>query len=271
MKLFSVITIASDNPQSFERTATSVANQQIDRSEVEWIVVNGSRRTQHIRDMIETKQDIISWSQSQPDGGIYEAMNIGIEHATGRFISFMNAGDAYSSPTTLQNIAALIENSPDTDFVYGDTLRQGRFLRRATPFTPKLDHMNTRHQSMLFRRDTLGGQHYNLKYRITADLDFFLNYAPHVRRPLYTGFPVSDYEPGGISESRSVQTAIDSFMVRQDHTTPLARNLATTAATMGIGLLRRYAPELYGFMITAWQQTGAVQEQAPVAQDLTLS
>lgn len=112
----SVITICYNVVHDIEKTVLSVINQK--NCEIEYIIVDGAS-TDGTMDIVEKYRDNISVIISEPDKGIYDAMNKGIKLATGNWINFINAGDSYHNDTVLSNFIPKIEDS--TDIAYGDT------------------------------------------------------------------------------------------------------------------------------------------------------
>jgi glycosyltransferase involved in cell wall biosynthesis len=110
----SVITIAYNSAKTIEATIKSVLAQ--DGVELEYIIIDGGSQdgTQNI---IEKYQSRIAHYVSEPDRGIYDAMNKGLARATGEVIGILNSDDTFAYPDVLSDIAALIQ---DKDAVYAD-------------------------------------------------------------------------------------------------------------------------------------------------------
>ena len=101
----SVITISYNAVSVIEDTIQSVLNQSY--KDIEYIIIDGGS-TDGTVDIIKKYQDKINYWVSEPDNGIYDAMNKGIDKATGEWINFMNAGDYFHSNLTLENFIPLI-------------------------------------------------------------------------------------------------------------------------------------------------------------------
>ena len=101
LPLISVITVCYQAAESLQKTILSVRQQYY--QPLEFIVVDGGS-TDGTRDIIARHQDIITRWVSEPDGGIYDAMNKGVSMATGEWVIFMNAGDTFAANNVLLRI-----------------------------------------------------------------------------------------------------------------------------------------------------------------------
>lgn len=100
MKL-SIITVKLNNRDGLKRTIDSVVSQTF--TDYEWIVIDGGS-TDGSRELIEQYQDHFAYWCSEPDKGIYNAMNKGIAHAKGEWLQFLNSGDVLYSNNTLASV-----------------------------------------------------------------------------------------------------------------------------------------------------------------------
>lgn len=111
-----VVTVCYNAEATIEETIKSVLNQT--HGNLEYIIIDG-RSTDGTMDIVRKYSDRITKIVSEPDKGIYDAMNKGIALATGDYINFMNAGDTFSSPDAVKEVAGRI--APESDIVYGDS------------------------------------------------------------------------------------------------------------------------------------------------------
>lgn len=221
MTLFSIITITKDNRDGFRRTGESIEAQTFDGRE--WIVIDGN---------------------VEPDDGIYDAMNKGIERAQGEYIIFMNAGDAFACANTLQKIAdAIGEKRPG--FLYGDALEDGQ-LKPARPYRAIAQGMHTHHQAMLYKRDIIGNLRYDTRYRIAADYKFTVQMIARAKHCLHLHFPVCHFEPGGISQRHARLGRREQAAIRRELRlcSPFASRLIESAQAAS-HMLKTHSPMIY--------------------------
>jgi glycosyltransferase involved in cell wall biosynthesis len=110
-----------------------------------------------------------------PDQGPYDAMNHGVELASGEWLLFLGADDTLYQPDTLARVSDFIGGHEPSDLVYGDVILRSNSARYAGAFD--LDRLlfeqNICHQAIFYRRGLFAGiGPYNLRYRLWADWDF---------------------------------------------------------------------------------------------------
>ena len=164
----SIITINYNNRDGLVRTIESVRNQTFD--DYEWIVIDGGS-TDGSRDLIEENKELFAYWCSEPDKGIYDAINKGIAHASGQYISCMNSGDEYFSCDTLHMVFA----SPlSADIVYGDWYKvyPDRQVLCSMPYPLDFSifyYHNICHQAMFVRTSALQEKGFDPTYSVCAD------------------------------------------------------------------------------------------------------
>ena len=117
--LLSIITINLNNAIGLERTMDSVLKQTYDK--YEWIVIDGGS-TDGSLGLIEQHKDQIDYWISEPDNGIYNAMNKGIKAANGEYLLFMNSGDCFAEKTVLEFFNT---HHDDSDLIVGCSVMEG--------------------------------------------------------------------------------------------------------------------------------------------------
>ena len=146
--IISVVTICYNAVECIEETMLSVLNQTYDK--VEYIVIDGGSKDGTV-DIIKRYAHRLAYWTSEPDKGIYDAMNKGIQKANGEWINFMNAGDTFYSSTVIQEVFSKVSLS--SDIIYGDTCLSfsiGQYIREGKKVTDK-DYMPFGHQASFSR------------------------------------------------------------------------------------------------------------------------
>lgn len=167
----SVVTICYNAVSTIEETILSVIKQTY--SNIEYIVIDGGS-TDGTKGVIEKYQDKITNWVSEPDEGIYDAMNKGLDMATGEWINFMNAGDTYYNKSTIESF--IMRVSPNTDIAYGDTmiiLTIGKFLEKAKPLNIITKQMVFGHQSAFIKLELHKKMKFNTLFHSSGDYHFF--------------------------------------------------------------------------------------------------
>lgn len=204
--LISVITVSYNAVSTIENTILSVVNQTY--SNIEYIVIDGGS-TDGTVDVINKYSQYISYWVSEPDKGIYDAMNKGIKVVTGQWINFMNSGDVFYCNDILSE---LVERflGVNGGIVFGDTIVKyswGSLKREAFPLSTIKHEMPFCHQSCLINASLMKEHFYNLSYKICADYDFFYKCYHEGVEFDYIKTPISVYESeNGISSTNILTT-----------------------------------------------------------------
>ena len=131
--LITIITITYNAADTIENTIKSVIEQTY--SNIEYIIIDGGSKDGTV-EIIKKYSKKISYWISEPDKGIYNAMNKGINHAHGAWINFMNAGDTFFDKNTIDNINFKSLNNQVIKVIYGDTIikKKGKsFTKKGLP------------------------------------------------------------------------------------------------------------------------------------------
>lgn len=214
-----VITVVYNNADGIERTILSVINQTYPH--IEYIVIDGGS-TDGTAGIINKYAGQITRIVSEPDNGIYDAMNKGLALAGGDYVLFMNSGDEIYS---IDTVAAVFATSPDADIYYGETEMfdanwQSLGLRRhAIPerFNWKSFRygMNVSHQAIYIRRKLIVP--YDLHYQLSADIDWVIRAAKAANKIVNTKRIVAKYLVGGMSKQRHWQSLKERFQIFSRH------------------------------------------------------
>jgi glycosyltransferase involved in cell wall biosynthesis len=199
----SIITVNRNNADGLRKTISSVIAQTY--SDFEFIIIDGASEDSSPQIIKEFEADLSYWI-SEPDNGIYNAMNKGVRAAKGEYCLFLNSGDFLIHPKVLEEI---FNNDLTADIVSGNVLKirpNNKFRRVSSPRSVSLHKLcihSLPHQATLIRRslfDQTG--YYNESYRIVSDWEFFLK-ALVLHEKSYQNIDVdfSYFKIGGISSS----------------------------------------------------------------------
>lgn len=213
----SIITIVYNGIDTLDKTIKSIVNQEY--KNIEYIIIDGNS-TDGTQNLIASYGDKISKWISEPDSGLYDAMNKGIKLATGDYLWFINSGDLIPEPTTL---SAIFDSSItlDGDIYYGDTMMIDidcniigeRRLSPPEQLTWKSfkNGMVVSHQSFIAKRSL--APLYNTKYRFSADFEWCLTILKRSHKIINTNLVLSHFLDGGISKKNIVPGLKERFRI----------------------------------------------------------
>jgi len=187
--LLTVITVVFNDQENIESTIKSVINQSYEN--IEYIIVDGGS-TDATLDIIRKYDDYIDYWSSEPDKGIYDAMNKGIALASGKWINFINSGDKmlFLDPVSLEKA-----KSHCTSYFYNED--EHRIKRK--PFTRMYMTRNTPcHQSIFYLKDKI--KLFNISYGVDADLEQMFRVCERSLKPEYCESLVYFASPGVSSD-----------------------------------------------------------------------
>ena len=202
MAKVSIITINLNNAVGLAKTIKSIVTQNF--IDYEYIVIDGGSSDGSLG-IIKDYENRLSYWSSEPDNGIYNAMNKGIKIATSEYCLFLNSGDFLVNSNVLSNV---FSNYEDVDILYGDLILQNSIGQRLQKFPDELTfywlyseflgHASTHIKRSLFEK--IG--YYNENYKIVSDWEFFLiSLAKYNCSSQHISFPISVLEEGGISNN----------------------------------------------------------------------
>lgn len=203
--VFSIITVTYNAGQWLERTLLSVLNQSYPA--IEYIIIDGASTDETVEIIERYASGIACWV-SEPDKGLYDAMNKGLERATGDYVWFLNAGDTLHTADTVQKIATSLKKKVSLpDVIYGETMivdAGGRSLgmrrlkapRRLTWKSFRMG-MLVCHQSFIPKRAI--APPYDTAYRLTADYDWCIRCLKQAADVCNTQLILSDFLEEGLS------------------------------------------------------------------------
>ena len=195
--LFSIISPTYNCRGKIKATLDSVISQSV--TNFEYLIIDGFS-TDGTKEWISQIQDQRVRILSEPDSGIYEAMNKGVKMARGSYLIFLGAGDRLCPDVLLELSQVIRDKNPG--FVYGNVYWFDRTFVYGGEFsTKRLAFQNICHQAIFYHRDIfefIG--HFNLKYKLLADWEMNLRCFGDDRIEIvYVPTVISHYEAGGIS------------------------------------------------------------------------
>lgn len=181
-KTFTIVTITYNNRAGLSKTAHSILAQTC--LDYEWLIIDGASADGTQEDF---PQYAIAHIISEPDQGIYDAMNKGLDHAAGQYVIFMNAGDQFADKDILKIAKDHLTLSPDLLYgdAYEDTEEGIRHYKAAKPPKQITRGLFTHHQAIFYRTEALGTLRYDLSYKIAADYHLTLSFLKEMRTTTY--------------------------------------------------------------------------------------
>lgn len=219
--IISIITVCYNAVSGIEKTIQSVLCQSYPK--IEYIIIDGGS-TDGTVDVIRKYADRIAYFVSESDKGIYDAMNKGIRATTGKWISFLNAGDAYYCSQSIETVFSH-EIPSDVDVVYGYQVHcyhYGKFVRKQLPLTFFSKGMPFGHESSFVRADVMKHDGFDTRYMIAADYNFFYQLYAGGGHFMPVDVIVTEFESsGGVSTSEKtvLQTHRESCMINGTYAT----------------------------------------------------
>lgn len=227
----SIVTITFNAERTLQRTLDSVRRQN--SKTIEHLIIDGAS-TDNTVAMAQRYAERVDYDvriTSEPDKGLYDAMNKGLRQATGDYVLFLNAGDTLHDEETLSVVARAAEQQPRPAVVYGDTAvtdAQGVFLHMRQHRPP--EHLSWRsfrwgmlvcHQAFYARTDIARGLPYDITFRHSADVDWCIRVMKEAERqhlPLVNTHAVlADFETGGDSTQNHRDSLKERFLVMTRH------------------------------------------------------
>lgn len=190
-----VITATYNCASTLERTLKSVLEQNY--SNLEYIIIDGVS-TDGTLDIVEKYKSQLSCVVSEPDKGIYDAMNKGLDRASGDFIYFIGGDDVMKSGV-LNEIAPKL--SDKNTLYYGNVIMQPIELRYLGKFNKyKFLRKNISHQAIFFPRSVFeSGRRYSMDYRLLSDYVFNLDLWSEGVKFQYIDVDIADFQLAGAS------------------------------------------------------------------------
>lgn len=219
---FSIITVTYNAEKVIEKSIQSVAAQTYPH--VEYILVDGASKDGTMK-IVEKYRHLIHTIVSQPDKGIYDAMNKGIALATGDYVCFLNAGDSFHAANTLQQMVHSIRTTELPDVLYGETAlvnAEGCFMRMRRLTAPDVLTWKSFKQGMLvchqafFAKRALA-RPYDLRYRYSSDFDWCIRVMKQANVLHNTRLTLIDYQDEGMTTQNRKASLRERFRIMVHH------------------------------------------------------
>lgn len=241
--LISVITITFNASKELPATMRSVKGQTF--KDYEHLIIDGASRDNTIE--IARKSGVAGLRiLSEPDNGLYDAMNKGLAMAKGKYVVFLNAGDAFHDNATLAAYAK--GAAKGADIIYADTVIVNAERRMVAPrhlsapavltFDSFAKGMLVCHQAFMVKK-TLAPQ-YDLQYRFSADYDWTINCIRNTtpERCINLNMVAIDYLSDGLTDKNKIPSLKERFNIMCKHY-GVTRTLANHIGFLERALRRR--------------------------------
>lgn len=223
MPRISIITVTYQAGPFIQRTLDSLLRQT--SQDFEYLVIDGGSGDDTLA-KLSAHSSRINYLISEPDRGLYDAMNKGLAAATGSYVWFMNAGDTLADERLVEDLHAWLVQDPDV--IYGDALfvdDQGNARGLRSVVTPHSLPPNLRwqdmwlgmrvcHQSFIAKRELAPPYLLN---NLSADIDWEIKILKHAKRVLLFPRPLARYLEGGLSNQQLKRSWKDRFSVLKAH------------------------------------------------------
>lgn len=221
--LFSIITVTYNAERWLERTVLSVLSQSYPN--IEYIIIDGASKDK-TTDIIKQYAAGLSYWISEPDKGLYDAMNKGLKQATGDYVWFLNAGDTLYTADTVQRIVTSLKKKVSLpDVIYGETqivdangkalgMRRLKAPKRLTWKSFRMG-MLVCHQSFLAKREI--APPYNTDYRLVADYDWCIQCLKRAKKIHNSRLTLSNFLEEGLSSINRKESLKERYAVMCDY------------------------------------------------------
>ena len=215
--LFSIITVTYNAGKVLSATLKSVNEQSF--RDFEYLIIDCAS-TDDTLSLVEQARIPAATVWSEPDKGLYDAMNKAIDRAKGQYLIFLNAGDAFATAETLALIAMKAQDKPDV--IYGQTQlvdATGKFVGMRHLTAPEhlswqsfKDGMLVCHQAFIARRELC--PHYDLNYRFSADYDWCIKVLRKSDSCAYVGDePIISYLSEGLTTENHKKSLRERYRI----------------------------------------------------------
>ncbi|MDR0581531.1 MAG: glycosyltransferase [Prevotellaceae bacterium] len=226
--LVSIITVTYNAEKYLEQTIKSVTTQSY--KNIEYIIIDG-QSTDGTAAIIQRYRKHIAYYLSEPDNGIYDAMNKGIRKAAGELIGIINASDFYQPDAVAHIVRAWIDH-PQYGIFYGNTnfyFDNGCFLKEKKA-APNMDNLYKGiyfcHASVFVTKATYQKHGlFDLRYKLSGDFDFALRNYKAGTQFFYIDKVIANFRTGGISAQNNTNSTQECYqsLIANGYPEPVAQ------------------------------------------------
>lgn len=254
----SIITITYNAAQFLDATMLSVLNQTC--TDYEYLIIDGKSTDETVAiikkyekkiaagEFVGVKSEQFHWI-SEPDKGLYDAMNKGLAMATCDFVWFVNAGDKIYENNTLELILNTYKQNSESDVIYGQSIiidEQDNVIGERHKIAPKRLTVNSLlkglvvcHQSILVRKSI--AVEYDTSYKITADYDWVCKVVKKSQGNLYIDNYISRFMISGVSSTHRKKGLAERYAIMKKHFGLFRTVVAHMAILLKYPFTRKYS------------------------------
>lgn len=253
----SIITVSYNAVSTIEQTISSVVNQSYPN--IEYIVIDGGS-TDGTVDIIKKYKDKIAYWISEPDGGIYDAMNKGISVATGDYVYFLGADDALLNVDIIGNVTEDFKQLHADIYSYGVYMvrsydNKQRYVGNKHAHKHRYPIRMIPHQGMFVKTPLAQSIMFDVKYKIAADHKFFLCCKQKENVKIsYSDKAVAFFSKDGMSGQQALQNQHEVNNIFKE----LHLEYPVNESNFIIGLCKKILRKLgiYSFITSVYDKTG---------------
>lgn len=222
----SIITVCYNAAKTIEQTIQSVLHQTY--SSIEYIIIDGASGDGTLS-VIEKYREQISTLVSEQDKGLYDAMNKGLQQATGEYVFFLNADDLFYDNRVLEKLAGYAISNHFPDVLYGEAMfmdASGKELglrsEQTTQRVPEQLHwkslkhgMVVSHQAFLVKRPAAVS--FDTRYKLCADIDWMIRCLKKAQSSFNTHMIISKFRMGGLSKQQQKRSWKERYLILGRH------------------------------------------------------
>jgi glycosyltransferase involved in cell wall biosynthesis len=225
--LISIITVCYNRKRTIAKSIVSVLEQ--DYTNIEYIIIDGNS-TDGTKEIIASYSDKIATYISEPDKGMYDAINKGLSMATGEVVGLMHSDDVFYNCSVVSKIVAAFKNSPHTDGLYGNGIyisndAAEKMVRNRIGGNYDFKKIQSGwlplHPTVYLKKSLIERYgYYNLDFKIASDTEFLLRYLfKHKIKIIYLNEYVVKMRMGGLSTSykRAFEVLYEDYRIYKYH------------------------------------------------------